>query len=64
MEGYQFGEQNNNSYQPIQDPNARGMAGLLIKWGIAKDVKTAETILLIFALVLIAISIYLFATNL
>jgi hypothetical protein len=64
MTEYQFGEQNNNSYQPIQDPNTRGMAGLLIKWGMAKDVKTAETILLVFALVLIAISIYLFATNL
>ena len=63
MEGYNFGDQNGlaNSYQ---DPNAKGMAGMLIKWGIAKDVKTAETILLIFALVLIAISIYLFATNL
>jgi hypothetical protein len=62
MDGYNFGEQNNvNTYQ---DPSAKGMAGLLIKWGIAKDVKTAETILLIFALVLIAISIYLFATNL
>jgi len=63
MEGYQFGEQN-NSAAAYQDPNAKGMAGMLIKWGIAKDVKTAETILLIFALVLIAISIYLFATNL
>jgi hypothetical protein len=62
MDGYNFGEQNNvNTYQ---DPGAKGMAGLLIKWGIAKDVKTAETILLIFALVLIGISIYLFATNL
>jgi hypothetical protein len=62
MDGYNFGEQNNvNTYQ---DPNAKGMAGMLIKWGIAKDVKTAETILLIFALVLIGISIYLFATNL
>lgn len=63
MEGYNFGEQNNlaNSYQ---DQDAKGMAGLLIKWGITKDVKTAETILLIFALVLIGISIYLFATNL
>lgn len=63
MEGYQFGQQNNN-VSSYQDPNAKGMAGLLIKWGIAKDVKTAETILLIFALVLIGISIYLFATNL
>jgi len=63
MEGYQFGEQN-NSVSTYQDPNAKGMAGMLIKWGIAKDVKTAETILLVFALVLIAISIYLFATNL
>ena len=63
MDGYQFGEQN-NSVASYQDPNAKGMAGMLIKWGIAKDVKTAETILLVFALVLIAISIYLFATNL
>jgi hypothetical protein len=63
MDGYQFGEQN-NTVTSYQDPNAKGMAGMLIKWGIAKDVKSAETILLIFALVLIAISIYLFATNL
>jgi hypothetical protein len=63
MEGYQFGEQNNTA-SSYQEPDAKGMAGLLIKWGIAKDVKTAETILLIFALVLIGVSIYLFATNL
>lgn len=63
MDGYQFGEQN-NSVMSYQDPNAKGMAGLLIKWGVAKDVKTAETILLIFALILIGVSIYLFATNL
>jgi len=63
MEGYQFGEQNNGA-STYQDPNAKGMAGLLIKWGIAKDTKTAETILLVFALILIGISIYLFATNL
>lgn len=63
MDGYQFGEQNNSTVS-YQDPNAKGMAGLLIKWGVAKDVKTAETILLIFALILIGVSIYLFATNL
>jgi hypothetical protein len=63
MEGYQFGEQS-NTVSSYQEPDAKGMAGMLIKWGIAKDTKTAEGILLVFALVLIGISIYLFATNL
>lgn len=44
---------------PYQNPETKGMPGLLIKWGIAKDANTANIVLLITALVFFGISIYL-----
>ena len=61
MDGYNFGEQNNvNTYQ---DPGAKGMAGMLIKWGIAKDTKTAEIILLCISLIFFGITAFLIYRN-
>jgi hypothetical protein len=63
MDGFSFEEQNNNRFSG-ENPEEKGMAGMLVKWGIAKTYKQGETFLLIGSLVLIAISIYIFSQNL
>ena len=47
------------AYQPRAAQARTGFAGLLIKWGFAKDEKQADLILIGIALVAFAITIYL-----
>jgi len=61
MSNVDFGEgQNTGGFsRQYQNPEAKGMVGLLIKWGVAKDAKIANLLLLGVALVFFGISIYL-----
>jgi hypothetical protein len=61
MSNVDFGEgQNTGGFsRPYQNPESKGMVGLLIKWGVAKDAKIANIILLVIALAFFGISIYL-----
>lgn len=64
MDGFNFEESNSSNRFSAENPEEKGMAGMLVKWGIAKTYKQGETMLLIFSLVLIAVSIYIFSQNL
>ena len=60
MDNMQFGDSQFQSNQIYQAPEEKGMVGFLIRRGIAKDAKTANIILLIFALVCFAITYWTF----
>ena len=61
MSNVDFGEgQNTGGFSRVyQNPEAKGMVGLLIKWGVTKDEKIANLFLLVLALIFFGISIYL-----
>jgi hypothetical protein len=59
MSDVDFGEKFSSNSFVQSDFEPRGLVGLLIKWGIAKDNKTAEIILLIMAVLFFGISIYI-----
>jgi hypothetical protein len=61
MSNVDFGEgQNRGGFaRPYQIPETKGMIGLLIKWGIVNDAKTANLVLLGMAVLFFGISIYL-----
>jgi len=60
MSQVDFGETQNNAFsRAYQNPEEKGMVGLLIKWGVAKDAKVANIILLLLALAFFGVSIYL-----
>ncbi len=61
MSNVDFGEaQNTGGFaRSYQGPEAKGMVGLLIKWGVTDNAKTANLILLAIALAFFGISIYL-----
>jgi len=61
MSTVDFGEaQNTGGFaKSYQNPESKGMVGLLIKWGVVDNAKTANIILLIIALAFFGISIYL-----
>ncbi len=60
MNDMQFGDSQFQSNQIYQAPDEKGMVGFLIRKGIAKDAKTANIILVIFALVCFAITFWTF----
>jgi len=61
MSNVDFGEaQNTGGFAgSYQNPEEKGMVGLLIKWGVTKDAKIANIILVLVALAFFGISIYL-----
>jgi hypothetical protein len=60
MSQVDFGESKNNTFSPVyQNPETKGMVGLLIKWGVTDDVKIANFILLGMSLFLFGASVYL-----
>ena len=61
MSNVDFGEgQNTGGFsRAYQNPEAKGMVGLLIKWGVTDNAKVANLILLAIALVFFGISVYL-----
>jgi hypothetical protein len=61
MSTVDFGEaQNTGGFaKSYQNPEDKGMVGLLIKWGVTDNAKTANIILLIIALAFFGLSIYL-----
>ena len=61
MSNVDFGEgQNTGGFsRAYQNPEAKGMVGLLIKWGVTDNAKVANLILLAVALVFFGISVYL-----
>lgn len=63
MNDMQFGDSQFQSNQIYQAPDEKGMVGFLIRKGIAKDAKTANIILVIFALVCFAITFWTFPRN-
>lgn len=63
MNDMQFGDNQFQSNQIYQAPDEKGMVGFLIRKGIAKDAKTANIILLAFAIVCFAITFWTFPRN-
>ncbi len=63
MNDMQFGDNQFQSNQIYQAPEEKGMVGFLIRKGIAKDAKTANIILLAFAIVCFAITFWTFPRN-
>jgi hypothetical protein len=65
MDNIQFSEEqqlpNQNNYSPVKKS---AFANMLISWGVAKDEKTANIILVVFALVCLLASFYIFARTL
>jgi hypothetical protein len=65
MDNIQFSEEqslpNQNTYSPVKKSV---FANKLISWGIAKDEKTANLILVIFAVACLLLSFYIFARTL
>ncbi len=61
MSNVEFGEgQNNGGFSRLyQNPESKGMVGLLIKWGVVKNAFASNIVLLIMALSFFGISIYL-----
>lgn len=61
MSNVDFGEgQNTGGFsRQYQNPEAKGMVGLLIKWGVTDNAKVANIILLVIALAFFGISVYL-----
>jgi hypothetical protein len=60
MSQVDFEESRNNSFSySYQNQESKGLIGLLIKWGIVNDAKTANLVLLGMAVLFFSISIYL-----
>ena len=65
MSNVDFGEsQKTGAFsRTYQSPEIKGTPGLLIKWGIAKDSKTAELIMLGTSLFFLGIAVFLIYSN-
>lgn len=63
MNDMQFGDSQFQSNQIYQAPDEKGMVGFLIRKGIAKDAKTANIILVVFAIACFAITFWTFPKN-
>lgn len=56
MDNMQFGDNQFQANQIYQAPEEKGMVGFLIRKGMAKDAKTANIILVIFAIICFALT--------
>ena len=64
MSNIQFDEGQFRSNQSYQSPDEKGMVGWLIKKGIAKNARTANIILIIFAIICFGFTFYSMSNNL
>ncbi len=60
MSNIQFDEGQFRSNQSYQSPDEKGMVGWLIKKGVAKDAKTANIILVVFAIICFVVTFWTF----
>lgn len=49
----------NYNYRPSYSNNSGGITKLVIKWGLAKDEKGANTIMVIFSIICIVLAFYI-----